>query len=260
MLDIVHVDAFADGVFTGNPAAVCPLSAWLPDATMQKMAAEHQLSETAFFVAAQDGFAIRWFTPSAEVDLCGHATLAAAHVLWRELGYANTEICFTSASGILKVHQDEDWLVLDFPARIPVARALPAWSEALFSKPPKAYLEADDAIFVLEQERDVRIYQPDWDALRLAPLRGVVITARGQDVDIVSRFFAPNIGIPEDSVTGSTHTQLVPYWAQVLGQNTLHAQQLSARGGSLRCTMNGTRVGIAGKAVTYMSGRVRAIT
>ncbi len=256
MLPIYHVDAFAERVFTGNPAAVCPLSSWLPDAVMQAMAAEHQLSETAFFVPTEQGFHIRWFTPRTEVDLCGHATLAAAHVLWHELGYEHAEICFFSASGVLKVQKDGTWLVLDFPAQVPIARPLPAWAASLFATPPLAYLEAEDALCVLEHEDDVRAFCMAEDAMQGVGLRGLVVTAEGQDCDMVSRFFAPNIGISEDAVTGSSHTQLVPYWADILGKHQLHARQLSERGGVLRCSLHGSRVWIAGQAVTYMSGTV----
>lgn len=263
-LPLHQVDAFTDRVFGGNPAAVCPLPAWLPDATMQQIAAENALSETAFFVPAGEGFHIRWFTPDIEVDLCGHATLAAAHVIVRHLHPDLKSIRFQSMSGELMVHVDGDWLTLDFPARagrIMPAGELPAGLLDGVNAPvaPSAVLKARDYLLVFEDEDIVRQMQPRHGLLLPIDMGtgGVIVTAPGRDVDFVSRFFAPSLGIPEDPVTGSAHCTLVPYWRQRLGKTRLLARQVSARGGLLRCTDLGERVHIAGQAVTYLEGRIR---
>lgn len=263
-LPLHQVDAFTDRVFGGNPAAVCPLPAWLPDATMQQIAAENALSETAFFVPAGEGFHIRWFTPDIEVDLCGHATLAAAHVIVRHLHPDLKSIRFQSMSGELMVHVDGDWLTLDFPARagrIMPAGELPAGLLDGVNAPvaPSAVLKARDYLLVFEDEDIVRQMQPRHGLLQPIDMGtgGVIVTAPGRDVDFVSRFFAPSLGVPEDPVTGSAHCTLVPYWRQRLGKTRLLARQVSARGGLLHCTDLGERVHIAGQAVTYLEGRIR---
>lgn len=255
-IPIYQVDAFADAPFTGNPAAVCPLDAWLPDAMMQAIAAENNLSETAFFVPNQEGFHIRWFTPLVEVNLCGHATLAAAHVLFHCLGYGEEVVLFASKSGLLKVSRDDDRLVMDFPAQPALVCATPLPINDAFSVAPIACLKAEDYIVVLADEGAVLAARPNLSALKKLDLRGVIITSLATEYDFVSRFFAPKLGIDEDPVTGSAHTQLAPYWAAALGKSHLCAKQLSARGGVLWCEAVGQRVMIAGRAVTFMQGMI----
>ncbi|MBL1353091.1 MAG: PhzF family phenazine biosynthesis protein [Zetaproteobacteria bacterium] len=255
-LPIYHIDAFADQPFTGNPAAVCPLDTWLPDDVMQAIAGENNLSETAFFIPTQQGFHIRWFTPVTEVDLCGHATLAAAYVLFHCLNIIQDVIVFESKSGILKVSKVGDWLVMDFPAQVPSPCPIPDAIEQAFGIKTIACLKSEDYIIVFEHEADILAACPSLAALKKLDLRGVIITSTSDNYDFVSRFFAPNIGIGEDPVTGSAHTQLAPYWSGKLGKPKLRAKQLSARGGELMCEVVGQRVLISGKAVKYMQGEI----
>ncbi|MDQ7003148.1 MAG: PhzF family phenazine biosynthesis protein [Ghiorsea sp.] len=255
MLEIYQIDAFASKLFTGNPAAVCPLDVWLDEKYMQCIAAENNVSETAFFVQNKDGYDIRWFTPTVEVDLCGHATLAAAYVLFEELGFVGDTIVFQSQSGELKVSKDGDKFVLDFPSQRAVACETPKVIEQAFDAYViQSCLKAEDYVVVLEGEADVLAASPDLTLLKQLDLRGVVITAKSQQYDFVSRFFAPNCGIDEDPVTGSSFTQLAPYWAEVLGKPKLAAKQLSKRGGDVWCELAGDRVYIAGQAVKYSQG------
>lgn len=254
-----QVDAFARRVFEGNPAAVCPLDAWLPDATLQAIALENNLSETAFFVPAGPGFHLRWFTPVAEVDLCGHATLATAHVLFEELGYKGQAIEFMTRSGRLIVERRAGMLVMDFPAQPPVPCDAPAALLAGLGAPPIEVLAADDYVVVFDDEEIVRTLTPDMAKLSTLALRGVCVTAPaapGSEIDFVSRFFAPRYGIPEDPVTGSAHCELAPYWAGRLGKLSLAAYQASARGGDVLCEVRGDRVILAGRAVTFMAGEI----
>lgn len=253
-LPIYQLDAFADRLFSGNPAAVCPLQAWLPDATMQAIAAENNLSETAFFAPEAGGLRIRWFTPACEVQLCGHATLAAAHVYFHLDAPHAERVVFDSLSGPLAVFRHGELLTLDFPAVIPSAVTAPPVLAAALGCAPHEVLAADDWLVVLDSAAQVRALQPDMPLLRQLDRRGVVVTARGDDCDFVSRFFAPKYGIDEDPVTGSTHTLLTPYWAARLGKRRLHARQLSARGGELHCELMGDRVAISGRVVPYLSG------
>ena len=255
-LTLYQVDAFASKVFEGNPAAVCPLDAWLPDQDMQAIALENNLSETAFFVPSDLGFHIRWFTPKREVDLCGHATLASAYVLFQILGYTKDKIEFDSRSGPLLVTRQGDYFVMDFPSQPPVIADIPAEIIAAFEKEPLECLRSEDLIVVFESEMDVKNANPDMDQLERLDLRGVAITARASQHDFVARFFAPKYGIPEDPVTGSAYTQLAPYWAEKLNKNKLEAKQVSARGGEVICEVMGDRVRIAGKAVLYMQGTI----
>jgi len=251
-----QVDAFATRVFEGNPAAVCPLESWLDDSLLQAIANENNLSETAFFVPVERGFHLRWFTPLAEVDLCGHATLATAHVLFEILGFPEQQIIFQTRSGELVVQSKNGLLTMNFPARPPVLQPLSdALAEALGHTPQEVWA-ANDYIAVFESEEIVRSIAPDFAKLQELDLRGVIITAPGQEVDFVSRFFAPKIGIPEDPVTGAAHCELTPYWAQRLGKNSFEARQLSARGGRLSCRLDENRVILAGKAVTFMVGEI----
>jgi len=253
-LTIYQIDAFSSRLFGGNPAAVCPLEKWLADELMQKIAAENNLSETAFFVPRGTGFEIRWFTPTVEVSLCGHATLAAAFVLFHELTYQGKKITFYSQSGVLNTYLDEGFIVLDFPSSPPSACAIPQPIQQVFGQAVETCLSADDYIVVLKNEHDVLHAKPDFNLLKLLDLRGVVITAKSNEYDFVSRFFAPNSGINEDPVTGSSFTQLAPYWAQRLGKVRLNAKQISQRGGEVKCELTGDRVKIAGKAVKYLEG------
>lgn len=253
-LDIYQIDAFSRRVFEGNPAAVCPLDAWLPDNLMQSIAAENNLSETAFFVPEGDEFAIRWFTPVAEVDLCGHATLASAWVLFNCLGFDGDRIRFSSRSGPLSVAHDGEKLVMDFPSQPSRPCDTPAEIVEAFGVTPVECLKGNDYLLVFAEEKMVQEADPAMDILARLGCRGVIITAASQEYDFVSRFFAPAVGIPEDPVTGSAHTQLAPYWANRLGKKQLSAKQVSARGGELTCTLQGDRVLIAGHAVKYLQG------
>jgi predicted PhzF superfamily epimerase YddE/YHI9 len=255
-IPIFQVDAFAKRQFAGNPAAVCPLKAWLPDATLQAIAAENNLSETAFFVRESVGYRLRWFTPATEVDLCGHATLAAAYVLYEYLRYKRDEIVFASRSGKLTVSRQGKRLCLDFPV-IQAERSgapLPL-IEGLGVQPLEVW-RAMDYMVVLPSEDDVRALQPSWEPLAQCAGRGIIVTARGERADFVSRFFAPASGINEDPVTGSAHCMLTPYWAKRLGKKSMRAQQLSQRGGELWVKLQGDRVLIAGEVKPYLKGTI----
>lgn len=255
-LPYFQVDAFADEVFRGNPAGVCLLAAWLPDPTLQNIAAENHLSETAFLVARGSDYDLRWFTPSVEMDLCGHATLAAAFVLFTERGVGENAVRFHSRSGLLTVPRAGELLTLDFPARPAVPCAAPdALIRGLGAK-PAAVLKSRDYLAVFASEAEVRALKPDFAVLKTLDCLGIIATAPGGDCDFVSRFFAPAAGIDEDPVTGSAHCTLIPYWAQRLGKAKLFARQVSRRGGELSCELAGNRVHIGGKAVLYLSGEI----
>ncbi len=254
-LPIYQVDAFAVEVFTGNPAAVVPLDAWVDDALLQKIAQENNLSETAFFVVANDKVELRWFTPNNEVDLCGHATLAAAHVLFTHLDYVADEICFITRSGDLFVQKRAHGYEMDFPADLPqIGEAPKALLEGLGLPAAKQVLSACDYIVVLENEMALRHITPDFSLLHTLDLRGVVVTAQGDHHDFVSRCFFPKLGVNEDPVTGSAHCELAPYWAKRLGKSKLVAKQLSSRTGTIGCELLGDRVKLFGQAVDYMHG------
>jgi PhzF family phenazine biosynthesis protein len=257
-LKLYQVDAFTDKVFSGNPAGVCPLETWLPEDTMQKIAMENNLAETAFFVRKQDRYEIRWFTPTVEVDLCGHATLASAAVLFYHENFDGNEITFYSPrSGELKVSKNGDMLTLDFPADHFERTALSPELIACFnSQPLEAYRGKTDFMLVFNTEDEIRKLIPDLGVIAKLKARGVITTARGTDVDFVSRFFAPQSGIDEDPVTGSAHTTLTPYWAKKTGKSELNAIQLSARKGYLRCAHHGDRVKISGQTITYLQGEI----
>ncbi|MEW6646220.1 MAG: PhzF family phenazine biosynthesis protein [Pseudomonadota bacterium] len=255
-LTLYQVDAFADRLFAGNPAAVCPLQEWLPDATMQAIAGENNLSETAFFVAEPEGLRIRWFTPSCEVKLCGHATLASGYVYFHHVAPQAGQVVFNSLSGPLTVSRHGDLLTLDFPATPVEPVAAPALLESALGARPLEVYAADDWLVVLDSAERVRKLQPSMALLRQLERRGVIVTARGDDCDFVSRFFAPKYGIDEDPVTGSAHTKLTPYWALQLGKAQLRARQLSARGGELQCELRGARVLISGRVVPYLTGSI----
>ena len=255
-LTLYHIDAFATQPFEGNPAAICPLDEWLPDELMQSIAAENNLSETAFFVPTDMGYHIRWFTPLHEVDLCGHATLASAYVIFNFLGYQKDAISFESRSGILTVTKHGDWLDLDFPTKVPVACAVPEQILKAFTSRPSECLKADDYIVVFDNVENVANAKPDIALLSELDLRGVAITAKSQQYDFVTRFFAPKHGLAEDPVTGSLFTQLIPYWSEKLNKTELTAKQVSARGGEVGCVYAGDRVKISGRAVKYMAGTI----
>lgn len=251
-----QVDAFATRAFEGNPAAVCPLESWLDDGLLQAIAEENNLSETAFFVPLEKGFALRWFTPVKEVDLCGHATLATAHVLFDILGYAGRVITFRTRSGELVVERQGRRLEMNFPACRPVPRGPSELLSKALGRQPVEVLAADDYVAVFDSEATIRAIIPDQALLAQLDLRGVCITAPGADVDFVSRFFAPKYGIPEDPVTGSAHCELAPYWADRLGKNILTAKQVSRRGGSMTCEIRADRVVLSGSAVTFMEAEI----
>jgi PhzF family phenazine biosynthesis protein len=254
---LYQVDAFTREVFSGNPAAVCPLEHWLPEATMQSIAAENNLSETAFFVREGDGYHLRWFTPAVEVDLCGHATLASAWVLFNKLGHADDSVTFHTLSGKLEVVRQGDLLVMDFPAR-PANPVEPCAGllEALGGT-PEAVLAARDHLVVYATAAEVRELKPDMARLQGADSYAAIATAPGEgDYDCVSRFFAPAQGVPEDPVTGSAHCTIVPYWAERLGKSTIRAYQASSRGGELICEVQGDRIAIAGNCSFYMQGTI----
>lgn len=255
-IPLYQVDAFTDRLFGGNPAAVCALTAWLPDNVLQQIAAENNLAETAFLVPGGDGYHLRWFTPTMEVDLCGHATLAAAWVVFRWLAPRRTSVPFATRSGMLTVDQQGDKLVLDFPARPPSPCTPPAALLKGLQRPPRAVFRSRDYLAVYDNEEEVRALAVDMSHLARLDSLGVIVTAPGRQVDFVSRFFAPQAGIPEDPVTGSAHCTLAPYWVQRLGRHDLHARQLSPRGGELWCRLVGQRVLIAGRAVPYLKGSI----
>lgn len=264
-LRLFQVDAFTSRVFSGNPAAVVPLPEWLPDDILQAIALENNLAETAYFIPSADksrtDFDLRWFTPAVEMDLCGHATLASGHVLYEHLGWQVPTVRFDSRSGPLEVTRDEERLTLDFPARpgepVEVTDAMRAIA---MCDVVEARL-ARDLMLVLENEDAVLAVKPDVPAIEALSVHAVIITAPGHaaDVDFVSRFFAPEVGVLEDPVTGSAHCTLIPYWAKRLGKSELFARQVSARGGELYCEHHADRgrVSIGGRAVTYLEGEIR---
>ena len=252
-----QVDAFTDRLFGGNPAGVCPLDQWLPNETMQKIAMENNLSETAFFVKKDEGFHIRWFTPKVEVNLCGHATLASAHVIFNHLDHNGSVVSFESRSGILNVRKESDLLILDFPANKPERAALPDdFAQALNITPVQCWRGKEDYLLLYRSQAEIEALIPDFRRMEKTDARAVIVTAPGDKVDFVSRFFAPRVGIDEDPVTGSAHTVLIPFWAEKLGKDAMKALQLSARGGTLFCRLRGDRVDIGGQAVTYLKGKV----
>jgi len=257
-LPIYQVDAFTDSLFGGNPAAVCPLEAWLPEKTMQAIAAENNLAETAFFVREGTDYALRWFTPTVEVDLCGHATLAAGEIVFRFIEPERDSVSFrTMKAGALVVSRRGDMLALDFPARPAVPIEPPPGLLAALSGAPREVLRARDHLVVYGSATEVAALDPDLAALAKVDCWAAIATAPGESgIDFVSRFFAPAQGVPEDPVTGSAHCTLVPYWAKRLGKTAFEARQLSRRGGTLHCALNGDRVDIGGKAVTYLEGYI----
>lgn len=251
-----QVDAFATRAFEGNPAAVCPLDSWLDDALLQAIAGENNLSETAFFVPSEKGYRLRWFTPVKEVDLCGHATLATAHILFEKLGYAQPVIRFETRSGDLFVKKKGALLEMDFPACPPTPCTLPDLLADGLGRRPLEVWAADDYLAVFDSEATVRAITPNQALLGQLGLRCVVITAPGTEVDFVSRVFGPKFGIPEDPVTGSAHCALAPYWGKRLDKDVLSARQVSRRGGNVGCELKSDRVLLSGAAVTVMESDI----
>jgi len=257
-LAIYQVDAFAEKVFGGNPAAVVPLEDWLEDELMQRIAAENNLSETAFFVKRDEGYHLRWFTPEYEIDLCGHATLASAYVIKNFVEPHAAAINFsTQKAGVLKASAKDGMYTLDFPSRMPQACEVP---DKLFASlgisNAVEVLRSRDYFVVLPNEEAVRNVEPDYMLMKELDTIGVIVTAKGHEANVVSRCFYPGAGIPEDPVTGSAHCNVVPYWAEKLGKTKLFCQQLSARGGDLQCELDGDRVLMSGKCVLYMEGNL----
>jgi len=254
-IPIYQIDAFTSRLFSGNPAAVCPLESWLPDQQMQSIAAENNLAETAFFVPdGNGGYRLRWFTPQVEVDLCGHATLASAFVVLNDLTPSANSVSFETRSGKLTVSREGDLFSLDFPARPPSeTNVYPGLVSALGAK-PETILAADDYLVVYGNEDEVRALKPSMEALVSIDRFATIVTAPGKEVDFVSRFFAPGKGVPEDPVTGRAHCTLIPYWSKRLGKKKLHALQVSPRGGELWCEDRGNRVTISGRAVRFLEG------
>lgn len=257
-LKIYQIDAFTDKVFHGNPAGVCVLDQWIDENVMQKIGAENNLAETAFVVKSGDEYEIRWFTPTVEVDLCGHATLAAAHVLFEYYKHQSDKISFQSRnSGTLSVHKKDNFLTLNFPSDIIQEVETPkALIEAFALKPLNTLKGKTDYLLIYRNQKEIEDLKPDLNLIESVGGRGVIVSAEGDHVDFVSRFFAPQAGVNEDPVTGSAHTTLTPYWSGKLNKETLLAKQISKRQGDLKCTYLGDRVEITGKAVTYLIGEI----
>lgn len=257
-IPIYQVDAFAEMIFSGNPAAVCPLDRWPEDELLQSIAFENNLSETAFFVTNKDKIEIRWFTPLTEVELCGHATLATAHVLFHHLDYPGDCLLFHSRhSGQLKVTRKGELLELDFPADHPEPSLPPeGLIRAIGKKPLEIWKGRKDYLLFYGSQEDIEEINPDFQLLKSVQARGIIVTAGGYECDFVSRFFAPAVGVNEDPVTGSAHTTLASFWSHKLNQLSFEAIQLSARGGFLRCQLSGDRVLISGKAITFLEGNI----
>lgn len=255
-LDIYQVDAFSQHTFGGNPAAVCPLTEWLPTEQLHNIAAENNLSETAFFVPRGDIYELRWFTPEVEVDLCGHATLAAAWVLINRLADAPEVLRFATRSGELRVTRNGDELAMDFPAKHPERCEPPAGMLSALGIEHAELFGTDDYIVLVDDEAQVAALTPDFARLKGLPKRGIAVTAKSARFDFVSRWFGPNVGINEDPVTGSAHTSLAPFWAERLGKQQLTAEQGGKRRGQLRCELQGDRVIISGSAVLYLQGTI----
>lgn len=256
-LELYQVDAFANKVFGGNPAAVCPLETWIDASLMQHIAEENNLAETVFFVKKDDQYEIRWFMPHAEIDLCGHATLAAAFVIFEYIDPSIDTISFSSQSGPLQAKKLADGnIVLDFPSRPPSAVAIPEAIFKAFNHRPIAAAASRDLILLFESEKEIQTLTYDLSGLKELPYLGIVPTAKGTTADFVSRVFDANASMPEDPVTGSTHASLIPFWQEKLNKNVFNAKQLSPRGGDLQCSIDGERVLIAGKAVLYLKGKI----
>ncbi len=256
-LEIYQIDAFTSEVFKGNPAAVCPLDEWIDAKLMQKIALENNLAETAFFVKNADVYEIRWFTPTYEIDLCGHATLASAFVIFEILKDEETQVKFHShKSGALSVEKQGERLILDFPSRPVSPVEMPDGLIEAIGKQPQGIFKARDYFLVYETEQEIAEISPNFSRLLEVGGHGFIVTAKGNSADFVSRFFAPEVGVFEDPVTGSAHCNLIPFWAERLGKTELFARQISSRGGELFCELKGDRVKIGGNAVLYLKGEI----
>ncbi len=255
-LSLYQIDAFTNKIFHGNPAAVCPLDSWLDDDVMQAIAQENHLSETAFFIPNNSAYDLRWFTPSIEIDFCGHATLAAAYVLFECLAYKKSSIVFNTQLGELRVSKEKEYFIMDFPRIDMTAYAMDEKLVSTFGVVPDEILIGADTVVVLPSEQAVIDYQADFELLKKLPGRGVSITAKGKEYDFVSRFFAPKAGINEDPVTGSAHCALAPYWSHKLNKKQLSARQVSFRGGDVFCLVGDERVTLRGQAVKYLQGTI----
>ncbi|MGB4447883.1 MAG: PhzF family phenazine biosynthesis protein [Cloacibacterium sp.] len=255
---IYQIDAFADALFSGNPAAVCPLDSWLDTDIMQKIAAENNLAETAFTVPVENGFEIRWFTPEVEVDLCGHATLASAYTMINFEGFSGEKINFFSRnSGTLTVNKNGDFLTLDFPVdNLQKVEDLAIFEKCFAYQPIEAYQGKTDYLLVFENEHQIQNIEPNIPEIAKINARGIIVSSISENFDFVSRFFGPNCGVNEDPVTGSAHTTLTPFWAEKLGKTKLTAKQISKRGGVLECELKNDRVLISGKCKTYLKGEI----
>lgn len=257
-IKIYQVDAFTSKLFSGNPAAVCPLDNWLPDEVMQSIALENNLSETAFFIKKKDKFFLRWFTPKVEIDLCGHATLATAHIIYSEMNYKPDNIEFNIKSGdVLNVTRNHNLLTMNFPAYEPkiIDQNLDELYDA-FGVRPTLFLYCNYGLAVFNNEVEIIEIIPNLNAIEKLSYNGIIVTAPGENVDFVSRFFAPKFGIPEDPVTGGAHCELIPYWSKRLNKQDMIAKQLSKRGGIIHCSYLGDRVNMGGEATTYMQGEL----
>lgn len=255
-IPMYQVDAFAEEIFKGNPAAVCILDEWIDDKLMQNIAMENNLSETAFCVVKENICELRWFTPEEEIDLCGHATLATAFVIFEFLDYSSKTIRFKTKSGILAVEQNGQELIMEFPSREGIKTEPTEQLIKGLGKMPKEVYKSRDLMAVFDSEEDIRELQPNMEELKKVDAFGIIVTAKGRDVDFVSRYFAPLCGVPEDPVTGSAHCTLVPYWSKLLGKKKLAAYQLSQRGGSLSCEYTLDKVKISGRAKLFFKGDI----
>lgn len=253
---IFKLDTFTNQTFAGNPAAVCPLEAWLPDELLQKISAENNLSETAFFVGTAGQYELRWFTPKTEVDLCGHATLASAFVLMQKLEPSVSVVTFQTRSGELTVRRRGSAYEMNFPAQPPKPVEAPNGLLAGLSHAPSQVFASEDYFLLYESQTQIKQLVPDFEALKTIPLRGVIVTAEGDEADFVSRCFGPKVGVDEDPVTGSAHCALAPYWAEQLGKTKLTGRQLSSRGGIIGCEVLGSRVLLSGECVMYLEGQI----
>lgn len=255
-IPMYQVDAFTETAFKGNPAAICILENWMDDKLMQNIAMENNLSETAFCIVKEDVCELRWFTPEEEIDLCGHATLATAYVIFEILNYPSNKIKFTTQSGILEVEKDEDNIIMEFPLREGMKTLITEQLIRALGKEPKEVYESRDLMAIYDSEQDIQELKPNMEELKLIDTFGIIVTSRGKEVDFVSRYFAPLCGVSEDPVTGSAHCTLVPYWSKVLGKKKLIAKQLSKRGGMLKCEDMGHTIKIAGKAKLFFKGEI----
>lgn len=255
-IPMYQVDAFTEEIFRGNPAAICILNEWLDEKLMQNIAMENNLSETAFCIVKEDLCELRWFTPEEEIDLCGHATLATAYVIFEILNYPGSTVKFTTKSGILTVEKQGDIMTMEFPSREGTKVEITDQLIKGLGKEPKEAYESRDLMVVYENEQEIRELNPNMEELKLVDAFGIIVTAKGESSDFVSRYFAPSCGVPEDPVTGSAHCTLIPYWSKVLGKKKMIAHQLSQRGGRLECEHVGDKVKISGKAKLFFKGEI----